>query len=185
MVEGKRKPLSNGFRQMVECCIMTRVSWDSLRNLDSCLFVSEIHCDRRQHPGQKNMQITHIVAQGLLDPLNSSANAASFPILKLTNCTILSGNIWDCARFLDNVLKKLRKTGVKVLKQRTILFKLVASVVIEKKGANMSNRVLNRVGARELTPEEAEQTAGGTTTGCRGTSLHKNGPIIDVLCDPN
>src|SRR5437588_509892 len=84
MVEGKRKPLSNGFRQMVECCIMTRVSWDSLRNLDSCLFVSEIHCDRRQHPGQKNMQITHIVAQGLLDPLNSSANAASFPILKLT-----------------------------------------------------------------------------------------------------
>jgi len=49
----------------------------------------------------------------------------------------------------------------------------------------MSNRVLNRLGARELTPEEAEQTGGGTTTGCRGTSLHKNGPIIDVLCDPS
>jgi hypothetical protein len=48
----------------------------------------------------------------------------------------------------------------------------------------MSNRVLNRVGARELTPEEVESVAAGTTTGCRGTSLHKNGPIVDVLCDP-
>jgi hypothetical protein len=48
----------------------------------------------------------------------------------------------------------------------------------------MSNRVLNRVGARNLTPEEAEKVAGGST-GCRGTSLHPNGPIVDVLCDPN
>jgi hypothetical protein len=47
------------------------------------------------------------------------------------------------------------------------------------------NRVLNRMGARELTREEVEAVAGGTTTGCRGTSLHKNGPIVDVLCDPN
>ncbi len=49
----------------------------------------------------------------------------------------------------------------------------------------MSNRVLNRQGARELTTEEVQHVAGGTTTGCRGTSLHKNGPIVDVLCDPN
>ena len=49
----------------------------------------------------------------------------------------------------------------------------------------MPDRVLNRVGARELTPEEVEQIAGGTTTGCRGTSLHKNGPIVDILCDPS
>jgi hypothetical protein len=48
----------------------------------------------------------------------------------------------------------------------------------------MSNRVLNRVGARELKPEEVEHVAGGTT-GCHGTSLHKNGPIVDVLCDPS
>lgn len=48
----------------------------------------------------------------------------------------------------------------------------------------MSNRVLNRMGARELTPEEQEYVAGGTT-GCRGTSLHKNGPIVDVACDPS
>jgi len=47
------------------------------------------------------------------------------------------------------------------------------------------NRVLNRVGARELTCEEVEAVAAGTTTGCRGTSLHKNGPIVDVLCDPS
>jgi hypothetical protein len=48
----------------------------------------------------------------------------------------------------------------------------------------MSNRVLNRMGARELTTEEVQHVAGGTT-GCHGTSLHKNGPIIDVLCDPS
>jgi hypothetical protein len=48
---------------------------------------------------------------------------------------------------------------------------------------NISNRVLNRIGARELTPEEVKHVAGGTT-GCRGTSLHKNGPIVDVECDP-
>ena len=38
----------------------------------------------------------------------------------------------------------------------------------------MSNRVLNRMGARELTTEEIQHVAGGTT-GCRGTSLHKMG----------
>ena len=48
----------------------------------------------------------------------------------------------------------------------------------------MSNRVLSRVGARQLTPQEVEQVAGGTT-GCRGTSLHKGGPIVDILCDPS
>jgi hypothetical protein len=47
-----------------------------------------------------------------------------------------------------------------------------------------SNRVLNRMGARELTTEEVQHVAGGTT-GCRGTSLHKGGPIVDVLCDPS
>jgi hypothetical protein len=47
------------------------------------------------------------------------------------------------------------------------------------------NRVLNRMGARELTREEVAAVAAGTTTGCRGTSLHKNGPIVDVLCDPS
>jgi hypothetical protein len=46
------------------------------------------------------------------------------------------------------------------------------------------NRVLNRMGARELTTEEVQHVAGGTT-GCHGTSLHKNGPIVDVLCDPS
>jgi hypothetical protein len=50
----------------------------------------------------------------------------------------------------------------------------------------MSNRVLTRQGARELTTEEVQNVAGGaTTTGCRGTSLHKGGPIVDVLCDPS
>jgi hypothetical protein len=49
---------------------------------------------------------------------------------------------------------------------------------------NKQNRVLNRVGARELTTEEVQHVAGGTT-GCQGTSLHKNGPIVDVLCDPS
>ena len=47
----------------------------------------------------------------------------------------------------------------------------------------MSNRVLTRRGARELSPEEVQHVAGGTT-GCHGTSLHKNGPIVDVACDP-
>jgi hypothetical protein len=46
------------------------------------------------------------------------------------------------------------------------------------------NRVLKRMGARELTTEEVQYVAGGTT-GCQGTSLHKNGPIVDVLCDPS
>jgi len=50
----------------------------------------------------------------------------------------------------------------------------------------MSNRVLNRVGARQLTPEEVDNIAGGQSgTGCRGTSLHKGGPIVDILCEPN
>jgi hypothetical protein len=49
---------------------------------------------------------------------------------------------------------------------------------------NKQNRVLNRMGARELTTEEVQYVAGGTT-GCQGTSLHKNGPIVDVLCDPS
>lgn len=49
---------------------------------------------------------------------------------------------------------------------------------------SMSNRVLTRQGARELTTEEVQHVAGGTT-GCQGTSLHKNGPIVDVLCDPS
>ena len=47
-----------------------------------------------------------------------------------------------------------------------------------------SNRVLNRMGARELTTEEVQHVTGGTT-GCQGTSLHKNGPIVDVSCDPS
>lgn len=49
----------------------------------------------------------------------------------------------------------------------------------------MLNRVLSRVGARELTPEEANYVGGGQTTGCFSTSLHKNGPIVDFGCDPN
>lgn len=48
----------------------------------------------------------------------------------------------------------------------------------------MSDRVLNRAGARELTPEEVDRIAVAQGTGCRGTSLHKNGPIVDVLCEP-
>ena len=48
----------------------------------------------------------------------------------------------------------------------------------------LSSRVLNRMGARELTSEEVQHIAGGTT-GCHGTSLHKNGPIVDVACDPS
>jgi hypothetical protein len=48
----------------------------------------------------------------------------------------------------------------------------------------MSNRVLSRGGARELTYEEAEKVR-GTDTGCHGTSLHPGGPMVDVLCEPN
>ena len=50
----------------------------------------------------------------------------------------------------------------------------------------MSNRVLSRVGARELTNAEVEYVTGAVTigTGCVGTSLHPNGPIIDQRCDP-
>ena len=93
------------------------------------------------------------------------------------------------------------KIPAETLKQRTILFKLVdvacnviGSICLEKIIFDekehimleqiMSNRVLTRRGARELTPEEVQHVAGGTT-GCHGTSLHKNGPIVDVLCDPS
>jgi hypothetical protein len=48
----------------------------------------------------------------------------------------------------------------------------------------MSNRVLNRLGARELAPEEVQQVI-GADTGCRGTSIHPNGPVVDILCDPS
>lgn len=49
----------------------------------------------------------------------------------------------------------------------------------------MTNRVLNRTGARLLTPEEAEQiqAAGATGTPCVGTSIHPGGPIVDQKCD--
>ena len=48
----------------------------------------------------------------------------------------------------------------------------------------MSNRVLTRRGARELSSEEVKQV-GGAQTGCYGTSLHKNGPVVDFACDPS
>jgi len=48
----------------------------------------------------------------------------------------------------------------------------------------MHNRVLSRAGARELTPEEVSKVGGAQGTGCFGTSLHKNGPIVDFGCDP-
>lgn len=48
----------------------------------------------------------------------------------------------------------------------------------------MSNRVLNRRGARELTPEEVEQ-AKGVGTGCFSTQTVPGGPIDDFGCDPN
>jgi hypothetical protein len=44
------------------------------------------------------------------------------------------------------------------------------------------NRVLSRAGARDLTYEEVLHVA-GANTGCRGTSLHPGGPVVDVLCD--
>ena len=93
----------------------------------------------------------------------------------------------------------LVKFPAKTLKERTILFKLIdvarnrftsvrenhfakkEQIMLEQ---STSNRVLNRMGARELSPEEVQHVAGGTT-GCQGTSLHKNGPIVDVLCDPS
>jgi glycogen debranching enzyme len=66
-------------------------------------------------------------------------------------------------------------------------FHLLEKIIFAKKEQIMeqktSNRVLNRMGARELSPEEVQHVAGGTT-GCHGTSLHKNGPIVDVACDP-
>jgi hypothetical protein len=81
---------------------------------------------------------------------------------------------------------------VKALQERTILLKLLPhadwlfeEVISLTKEQIMSNRVLNRVGARELTPAEAEYVvgAGSTGTGCVGTSLHPHGPIIDQKCD--
>ena len=50
----------------------------------------------------------------------------------------------------------------------------------------MSNRVLNRKGARELTSEEYEQVQ-GAGTGCRGTRSHAAGVSRDedILCDPD
>jgi hypothetical protein len=53
-----------------------------------------------------------------------------------------------------------------------------------EKKQTMRERVLNRVGARDLTREEVDHIAAGST-GCHGTSLHKNGPIVDVSCDPS
>lgn len=47
----------------------------------------------------------------------------------------------------------------------------------------MSDRVLTRRGARELTPEESEQIAGAQTIGCKGTTLHTGGPVVDTFCD--
>lgn len=49
----------------------------------------------------------------------------------------------------------------------------------------MTNRVLTRTGARELTPAEVKQIrgAGSTGTGCVGTSIHPGGPIVDQKCD--
>lgn len=49
----------------------------------------------------------------------------------------------------------------------------------------MSNRVLTRMRAHELTPEEVEQIRGAGATGtiCVGTSLHPHGPIVDQKCD--
>ncbi len=46
----------------------------------------------------------------------------------------------------------------------------------------MSNRVMSRVGARELTPAEVEKVT-GAGTGCVGTSIHPGGPIVDQRCD--
>jgi hypothetical protein len=48
----------------------------------------------------------------------------------------------------------------------------------------MTNRVLIRRGARELTQEETE-LAQGAGTGCRGTTSNFNGRIdADFMCDP-
>jgi hypothetical protein len=50
----------------------------------------------------------------------------------------------------------------------------------------MSNRVLSRKGARELTSDEYEKVQ-GADTGCRGTLSHSAGVSRDqdVLCDPD
>ena len=49
----------------------------------------------------------------------------------------------------------------------------------------MTMRVLNRVGARELTPEEVARIDGGTGTGCKGV-LSAFPPRVDgIICDPS
>ena len=49
----------------------------------------------------------------------------------------------------------------------------------------MSDRVLIRRGAREMTQEETEQVNGGFDTGCRSTTSNFKGvPDFDFLCDP-
>lgn len=50
----------------------------------------------------------------------------------------------------------------------------------------MSNRVLSRKGARELTSDEYEKVQ-GADTGCRGTVSRAAGPgrDQDILCDPD
>jgi hypothetical protein len=98
------------------------------------------------------------------------------------NCTIFSEIMWNWCNISGQCTKEIKEIGAKALQQRTILFKLVDHLT--EKEQLMSNRVLNRVGARNLTSEEAEKVAGGAT-GCRGTSLHPNGPIVDILCDPH
>lgn len=46
----------------------------------------------------------------------------------------------------------------------------------------MSNRVLNRVGARELTPEELERVNGATGTGCKGVQSAFPPRIDGIIC---
>jgi hypothetical protein len=46
----------------------------------------------------------------------------------------------------------------------------------------VSNRVLNRKGARELTSEEIEQAA-AAGTGCFSTDTRPGGPVDDFGCD--
>jgi hypothetical protein len=61
------------------------------------------------------------------------------------------------------------------------LFHLKGAKYVE---ANQAEPGTESHGRPELTTKEVQYVAGGTT-GCQGTSLHKNGPIVDVLCDPS
>jgi hypothetical protein len=106
---------------------------------------------------------------------------------------------WKRTSSLSHSGNRNSEIPAETLKQKTILLKLIDvglnrflsvernSISLRKEQImleqNTSNRVLNRMGARELSPEEVQHVAGGTT-GCHGTSLHKNGPILDVACDP-